>query len=199
MSELERWQGRYAGGDTPWELDRPSPRLQTVLADIDLKPCRAADLGCGTGASAVWLAQQGFEVTGIDLSPLAVERARQRAEQAGVSCRFLAADLTVVPPELGGPFDFLFDRGCYHVIRRIDVRPYLATLAAITRPGTVGLFLTGNACEPRSPGPPVVSEEEIRAELGSVFEVLRLEEFRFEPSLRDPDRPLGWSCLVRRG
>ncbi len=77
--------------------------------------------------NAVWLAQQGFEVTGVDLSSLAVDRARARAADAGVRVRFLTADV-LHPPALGVPFSFFFDRGCYHVVRRTNLDAYLHTL-----------------------------------------------------------------------
>src|SRR5205807_2617248 len=121
-----------------------------------------------------------FTVTGLDLSPLAVERARQRAEAAGVGVQFLVGDVLRPPEELAGPFDFFFDRGCYHAVRREDAAGYVATLGRLTRPGALGLVLTGNAREPHTPGPPVVTEEEIRAELGSLCDVVRLREFRFD-------------------
>src|SRR4029077_3030964 len=125
----------------------------------------------------------------VDISLLAIEGARERAAAASVRVRFLAADL-LDPPDLGGPYGFFFDRGCYHIVRSIDVGRYLQTLEKITRPGSLGLVLTGNANEPRT-GPPVVAEEEIRGELGGLFEIVRLREFRFDPSDSEPGRPLG--------
>src|SRR5262249_29166992 len=163
----------YRKGETPWDTGRPSSELVRVLAEEGIKPGKAVELGCGTGTNAVWLATQGFEVTTLDLSPLAVEQARRRAEGAGVGGDFLVGDVLSPPGELAGPFDFVFDRGCYHVVRREDVGAYLRTLESLTRPGTLALVLTGNAREPHDPGPPVVSEEEIRAELGSVFVVVQ--------------------------
>src|SRR5262249_19509814 len=154
--------------------------LQRVLGETAVAPCRAIELGCGTGASAVWLARQGYDVTAVDVSSLAIERAWQRAEQAGGSVHFLTADVLQPLADLGGPFDFFFDRGCYHVVRREDVTAYLRTLERLTRPGSVGLVLAGNAREPHEPGPPVVSEEEIRAELSSLFDLVHLREFRFD-------------------
>src|SRR6516162_752409 len=124
MSDLTRWDERYAKGDTPWETGEPSSELQRVLAEIPIRPCRAIELGCGTGANAVWLAQQGFDVTAIDVSPVAVARAQERAAAAGVRARFLVADVLNPPAELTGPFDFFFDRGCYHVVRRVDAAAY---------------------------------------------------------------------------
>jgi SAM-dependent methyltransferase len=197
MSELDHWEGRYREGQTPWDTGQPSSELQRVVAAEKIAPCGALELGCGTGTNAVWLAQQGFDVTGLDLSPLAIERARQRAADAGVRVEFLAANLLQSVP-VQGPFRFFFDRGCYHAVRRIDARPYFENVERLTEPGALGLVLAGNAREPGQPGPPVVTEEEIRAEWGRGFEVVALREFRFDETAGVPGRPLGWSCLVRR-
>lgn len=197
MSEVESWDERYRKRETPWDTSRPSGELVRVVAEDRVPPGRALELGCGTGNNAVWLAQQGFDVTAVDLSPLAIEHARRRAESAGVRVHLLAADV-LEPPDLGEPFAFFFDRGCYHHVRRLDVERYLGTLDRYTRPGSLGLVLTGNAKEPHDPGPPVVAEERIRAELGRVFEIVRLREFRFDQVEQGDVRFLGWSCLLRR-
>jgi SAM-dependent methyltransferase len=198
MSEPTRWEERYQKGDTPWDTRRPSSELQRALTEAAIQPCRTLELGCGTGASAVWLAQHGFDVTALDLSRLAIDRARQRSKQAGIHVNFLVADVLKPPADLAGPFDFFFDRGCYHVVRRDDVTAYLETLRRLTQPGTLGLVLTGNAREPHEPGPPVVTEEVIRKELGRLFDIVRLREFRFDQVEADGNRILGWSCLLRR-
>ena len=75
---------------------------------------------------------------------------------------------------------------------------FLSTLQQISQRGTIGLVLTGNAKEKHEPGPPVVSEQEIRQELGQVFDIVRLREFRFDQVEKVGVRFLGWSCLVRR-
>jgi 2-polyprenyl-3-methyl-5-hydroxy-6-metoxy-1,4-benzoquinol methylase len=198
MSDMAHWERRYRDGDSPWDTGRPSSELMRVVTEVPIRPCRAIDLGCGTGTSAVWLAQNGFEVTAVDLSPLALERAKQRAAESGVSVRCLAADLLNLAEDLGGPFDFFFDRGCYHVVRRVSAAQYVQSLLALTRPGTVGLVLAGNAREAHSPGPPVVTEEEIRGELGQVFTIEWLREFRFDQLAGSDFQPLAWSCLLRR-
>jgi SAM-dependent methyltransferase len=199
MSDPISWNERYEKKDTPWDTGQPSSELQRVVEEVPMRPCRALELGCGTGANTVWLAQQGFAVTALDLSSLALESARRRTGEAGVRVDFLVADVLNPPGELVGPFDFFFDRGCYHVVRREGVEGYLQTLRRLTRPGTLGLILAGNAREPHNPGPPVVSEEQVRAELGSLFEVVRLREFRFDTVEAVGQQFLGWSCLLRRG
>jgi SAM-dependent methyltransferase len=197
MSDVEHWDQRYRQGESPWDTGRPSSELMRVVAEERIAPCRAIELGCGTGTNAVWLAQQGFDVVAVDLSPLAIGRAEERAKAAGVTVRFLAADV-LNPPDLGGPYPFFFDRGCYHVVRRIDAGRYVRTLQQVAAPNGLGLVLTGNAREPHTPGPPVVSEEEIRKELGEGFEIRRLREFRFDAIPGSGEQFLAWSCLLRR-
>jgi SAM-dependent methyltransferase len=197
MAEQIRWQERYQSGDIPWDTGHPSTELQRSILESGIQAGRAIELGCGTGTNAIWLAQKGFDVTAVDFSSLALEQARQKAAAANVRVRFLEADV-LNPLLFNERFSFIFDRGCYHVVRRLDVEKFIETLERISEPGAWGLILTGNAKEPHNPGPPVVSEEEIRSELGRVFEIVRLREFRFDQVEQVGVRFLGWSCLIRR-
>jgi SAM-dependent methyltransferase len=198
MSDQEHWDARYRQPDqAPWDTGRPSAELQRQLAKKKLAPGRAIELGCGTGTNAVWLAQQGFDVTAVDLSPTAIQRANDKAAEAGVRVRFVQADVFALP-DVGPPFPFFFDRGCYHVVRRVNVAEFLHSLKSISAAGAEGLILTGNAKEPHSPGPPVVSEAEIRKEFGGAFEILSLEEFRFDQDPITNTRFLGWSCWLKK-
>jgi 2-polyprenyl-3-methyl-5-hydroxy-6-metoxy-1,4-benzoquinol methylase len=194
MAENWNWEDRYRTNDIPWDTGHPSSELRRVVAEDAIAPCAALEVGCGTGTNAVWLARQGFDVTAIDISTLAIQGARAKAAAAGVSVRFIAGDLAAAP-EIIGPFDFFFDRGLYHIVRTLDLAGYLRALEGTLRPGALGLVLTGNARLPRT-GPPIVSEDEIRAELGRLFDILRLREIQFDPV--DGVTHLGWSCLLRR-
>jgi SAM-dependent methyltransferase len=195
MKDNHDWNEHYRNGMLPWDTGRPSSELQRALREHGIQPCRALEIGCGTGTNSVWLAQQGFEVTGVDVAPLAVEQAEKRARAAGVKATFLAADVLGLP-DLGGPFGFFFDRGCYHAVRRTAPAAYAPAVARHLTAGARGLILTGNAREPHDPGPPVVTEEEIRSELGVAFEILDLHEFRFDEAPGVPERFLGWSCWM---
>lgn len=199
MGDQQHWDERYRTGDLPWDTGQPSTELVRVVREGGVAACPTLELGCGTGTNAVWLASQGFDVTALDISPRAIERAKQRAALAGVRVHFLVADVSGAP-HIGGPFGFFFDRGCYHCVREIEggLDAYLRTVESALRPGAQGLILTGNANEPRT-GPPIVSEAELRRELGRVFEIVRLREFRFDPIPGEGVQPLGWSCFVRRG
>jgi methyl halide transferase len=189
------WEQSYQSGDLPWDSGHPSSELQRVLGAERIATGLALELGCGTGTNAIWLAQQGFDVTAVDISPTAIGRAKEKASAAGVALRFVVADVAQAP-DLGGPFQFLFDRGCYHCVRDVNLSGYLQTVEKNLGSEALGLILTGNDHEPRT-GPPEVSEEQIRSELGRVFTILRLREFRFD-LVGDQPAHLAWSCLVKR-
>jgi SAM-dependent methyltransferase len=194
--QADHWDVQYRLGLLPWETGRPSAELACALTDWAVRPCPMIELGCGTGANAVWLAARGFEVTAVDLSRLAITRAIRRAARAGVRVVFRTGDLRGWLG-LGGPFDFFFDGGCYHAVRLEDPDGYFSTLNHVLRPGALGLVLLGNDREPEDDaGPPGVGEAAIRCEFGRLFDVIRLREFRFDapPGGR---RYLGWSCMLR--
>ncbi len=192
------WNTRYRDGDTPWDSQIRSRELARVLDEGRIAVGRALELGCGTGTNAVFLAQRGFEVTAIDLSPLALAQASRRATEAGVNVQFVETDVFRLNVELP-PFDFIFDRGCYHCVRRVDLPGFLKTVERLTRPGSKWLTLTGNANEKSDPdvGPPRLYEHEIRADLGGLFDFDFIREIRFEDK-GGTDGPLGWSCLMTR-
>lgn len=184
----------YAAGKTPWDSGVPSSELIRSVEAGELPGTTLLELGCGTGTNAIELARRGYRVKAIDLVELAVEKAREKARKAGVTLEFLSGDLTKL--DLGGPFDCLFDLGLYHGLRNRDLVGFLSTLRRVSRPGTRWLSLAGNAKEVLPDGPPVVREEEFRAELEPLFRILRVREFRFD--LRPDFQPLAWSILAER-
>ncbi len=161
------------------------------------KSCRAAPWNSAVAPGrirSIWL-RAGFDIAGVDCSPVALEQARKKTTATGSNARFLEADLCRFNLQIE-PFDFIFDRGCYHSVRRIDIAGFLSTLRQLSKPGTRYLLLAGNANEV-GPGPPRVHEHEIRIDLDGLFEIQFIREFRFEV----PDPPegfLAWSCLMTR-
>ncbi len=82
----EFWEDFYAPGRRPWS-GNPNQVLVDELARQPLPPGTALDLGCGTGGDALWLAQQGWTVTGMDLAPSALAQAETAATAAGLADR----------------------------------------------------------------------------------------------------------------
>jgi 2-polyprenyl-3-methyl-5-hydroxy-6-metoxy-1,4-benzoquinol methylase len=82
--EPESWEERYSGADRVW---RATANPQLVAVASGLAPGRALDVGCGEGGDVIWLAQQGWRVTGADFSANGLARAARHAEEAGVGDR----------------------------------------------------------------------------------------------------------------
>jgi SAM-dependent methyltransferase len=199
---LEGWDIPYrdmSKGLAVWDTGRTSSELKNVVEEKTIRPCRAVELGCGTGTDSVYLAGKGFEVTAIDIAPTALSMAEQKAEKAGVKVEWLLADV-LRAPELE-PFDFLYDRGCYHAVRRDYPKEYVAAVRRLTRQGGRILILAGNAKED-SPewfaGPPRVTEKEIRDDFAEGFKLLSLREIRFDPTPPRSQGALAWSVLLER-
>ncbi len=89
------WDARYSDGEGAMWSGRPNGRLVVEVAD--LPPGRALDVGCGEGADAIWLARRGWSVTAIDVSDVAVSRAREAAALAGVAVEWLRGDALRTP------------------------------------------------------------------------------------------------------
>jgi len=102
--------------EIPWNMETPPGLLVELVDSGKVQPCRAIDLGCGTGNYAIYLAGRGFEVTGVDFSPTAVKIAKENAKRKGVSCSFFVADVVDEPAEFDQTWDFVYDWGLLHHI-----------------------------------------------------------------------------------
>ncbi|MFY1670413.1 class I SAM-dependent methyltransferase [Plantactinospora sp. WMMB334] len=101
--DASTWDDRYASTELLWSAV-PNRFVEAELAD--LPPGRAVDLAAGEGRNAIWLAGQGWEVTAVDFSAVAVEKGRRLAEAVGVALDWVVADLLEYEPEPGG-FDLV--------------------------------------------------------------------------------------------
>jgi SAM-dependent methyltransferase len=94
-AQAAEWEARYSDRDGAMWSGRPNGRLVAEIAG--LTPGRALDVGCGEGADAIWLAGRGWTVTAIDISDVAVCRAREAAERAGTAVEWVAGDVLQIP------------------------------------------------------------------------------------------------------
>lgn len=194
------WNARYADGNLPWDTGAPDDHLVASVRAGLVAPGRTLEVGCGTGTNALWLAAQGFDVLGVDLSPLAVDKARAKAAAAGAGargCRFDVLDFLVAEPA-GAPFDFVFDRGCFHVFDDEVVRAqFAARVAALLAPGGQWLSLVGSTeGPPRDTGPPRRTAREVIAAMEPVVEIVELRSINFEALIESPAK--AWLCRARR-
>jgi SAM-dependent methyltransferase len=132
------WDAFYAdrGKPIPFFADKPDENLVALVDREGIAPGRALDLGSGPGRNALFMADRGFSVDAVDLSPQAVEWGRERARERGLDVNFVCGDAFTLPPHvLAGPYDLIYDSGCLHHLaphRRIG---YLELLARALAPG----------------------------------------------------------------
>ena len=171
----------------PWDSVGVRDDLRRLVESGQVNPAthpRAVDLGCGTGANTVYLAEQGFDSTGVDFSSVALAKARARADRSGVSCRFLPGNLTAPTiPELDGPFDLVLDFGTLDDFDAQGRRAMAATIRRLTTTNSLVVFwcfYADPAALPRFSftGPsrvvPVIRPGEEDDLFGADFEITRL-------------------------
>ncbi len=194
MTPHASWNESYASGQLPWDTGQPEPLLVEFATSSSVKPGPMLEIGAGTGTNSIWMAERGFDVLGVDISPLAVEKARAKMEGLALRCRFAALDfLAATPPD--GPFQFVFDRGCFHVFDEPDERQrFAARVAAALAPGGLWLSLIGSTeGAPREVGPPRRSAVEVTLAIEPALEIVELRSAEFHGI-----NAKAWFCLSRR-
>ena len=157
----------YADGGVPtWEVGRPQGVVVRLAEAGAFGPPGAAvlDAGCGTGRHAILLARLGYRVTGVDIVPEAIRRARELADAEGVEVGLVVGDATD-PGTLGMPgatFDTALDVGLFHSLSDDDAERYVAGLAAAVRPGGTALVVCWSDRNPFGYGPRRVTRRELR-------------------------------------
>jgi len=197
MNEENRFEKRYIEGNLPWDVKRRDFNLAGLIEDRIIPVGKALELGCGTGDNAIWLAKNGFSVTACDYSKTAIDMAKEKAENANVNVEFYQLDfLTDRVP--GGPFHFIFDRGCFHGFDLDqDRKTYAENAASILDTEGHWLSLIGSADDVmRTTGPPKRSSRDIVNAVESFFEIIFLKKSHFESDQVPPARI--WACLMQK-
>ena len=164
------WDWAYGeGGQAPWDIGRPQPAFAR-LADDGLLAGRVLDAGCGTGEHTLLAAASGADAVGIDLSPLAIGRAREKAATRGIKARFEVADALNLA-DLGLTFDTIIDSGLFHVFDDDGRARYVQSLSSVLRPGGTCYLMCFSDRQPGTVGPRRVSENELRAAFGDGWAV----------------------------
>jgi methyl halide transferase len=197
MTVEERYKKRYEASDTPWDIGKPDFNLIQTVTAMGIEPCKALDIGCGTGDNSIWLSQKNFHVIGIDVSEIAIQQAPEKASKANVKCIFSVIDFLTSKIE-GAPFGLAFDRGCFHSLNSDEERQkFAANVAAHLAKDGLWLSLVGNADEARQgPGPPQRTARNIVNAVEPYFEILSLVSGHFGSNRPTP--PRAWVCLMRK-
>ena len=138
----EFWNEMWSGMD-----DTGSDSNELLVAEVEgISPGRALEIGCGTGGNALWLANQGWQVTALDFSDVAVEKARKSAASNAADVEFVVGDASTYQPE--GRFDLIatFYIQLFPEQRRQMLRWAVKALA----PGGTLLFVSHDRSAPPS-------------------------------------------------
>jgi cyclopropane fatty-acyl-phospholipid synthase-like methyltransferase len=191
------WDERYqqqAVETMPWFYPELDDDLKQALDRLGLRGGSALDLGTGPGTQAMQLAQRGFDVTAADISEAAMRLAHEKAEAQELSITWQQDD--ILASQLAGPFDLIFDRGCFHVLppeRRPD---YVSTVADLLKPGGYFFLKCFSHLQPGTQGPSRFTPEQIRAIFDSQLQVQSIEETVYQGTL-DP-LPRALFCVLQQ-
>lgn len=198
MPDRNTFENAYAG-QAPWDIGKP----QRAFVDVaDRITGSILDAGCGTGEHALFFADRGQSVTGIDFIEEPIQRAKRKRDERGLEARFLVKDaLSLV--DWSERFDCIVDCGLFHVFDDDDRNRYVDGLVTVLKPGGRLFLLCFSDEVPGTQGPRRVSKRELYESFARGWTVESVEGSRIEVlpefvPMFPPDGPQAWFMVARR-
>ena len=177
FEEREKWDSFYktnAPDQLPWETGRAEPDLAELIKQGVVDEGRVLDICCGLGTQTIYMAKQGFEVYGIDISSTAVKLAQERCSEEGVACHLTQGDASDLKyPD--GFFTFVFDRGRFHSMSPERLETYIRGIHRVLKDGGkyyMKCFSSRNGNWVNS-----FTEQDIRNYFSPLFKILEINEY----------------------
>ncbi len=186
--------------EAPWDIGGPQ---KPFIAAADKITGNVLDAGCGLGDMALYFAQCGRKVTGIDFLAEPIERAKRKAAEQKVQATFLVHDAMALET-LQQSFDNVVDSGLFHVFDDDACRKYVAALGKVLKPGGRLFLMCFSDAEPPSVGPRRISQAELRGAFSDGWNVESIEPavFGLNPRMKDlpfsPGGPKAWFATIAR-
>jgi SAM-dependent methyltransferase len=184
----------------PWDIPSPQPAFVRVADDIT---GRVLDSGCGSGENALYFAELGRDVTGIDFAEGAIRIAQEKASARGLKARFLVKDALTLK-EWNERFDNIIDSAVFHVFSDEDIQPYVQGLAHVLKPGGRLFLICFSDAEPGEQGPRRIPKQKLYDSFTEGWVVESVEESRyqilpqFDGSMFSAGGPKAWFAVMRR-
>jgi cyclopropane fatty-acyl-phospholipid synthase-like methyltransferase len=182
-------------GTPPWDIGRPQKEFIELVRTKEITGS-VLDIGCGSGENALFFAQEGFLVWGIDSSPLAIQKAQEKSQQRGLPAHFQvlnALELT----RLNRTFNTATDSGLFHTLSDEDRPLFVKSLAAVLSPRGTYFMLCFSDQEPPGYGPRRISEQEIRETFSDGWSINYVRPATFESNTRARG-PRAWLSSITR-
>jgi ubiquinone/menaquinone biosynthesis C-methylase UbiE len=175
---LSSWEDAYQT-TPPWDIGRPQPAFVRLAQAGELNKGKALDIGCGTGENALYFAENGFYVTGVDLSSRAIAAARAKATQRKLKVEFRAGNALSLDLK-DNLFDDAIDSGLFHTFNDNDRPVYAREIARVLAPNGKYFMLCFSEKEPTNwGGPRRVTKKEIEATFSPLFKINYIKDVLF--------------------
>ena len=178
------WEDAYKT-EPPWDIGRPQPEIVGLVRAGELNESETLDVGCGTGENALFLAENGFSVVGVDLSTRAIATAKAKAAKRKVKVDFqvgnaLASDFK------NGQFDNAVDSGLFHTFNDDERISFAWEIARVLAIGGKYFMLCFSDKEPTSwGGPRRITKQEIEATFSPLFNINYVRDAYFATRLHN--------------
>ena len=181
---LSSWEDAYKT-TPPWDIGRPQPAFVELVHAGEIQAGEVLDVGCGTGENALFLAQNGFLVTGVDLVRQAIQEAKAKAVERGVKVDFRIANALSLDFK-DGQFGNVVDSGLFHTFSDTDRRVFAAEIARILGGSGNYFMLCFSDKEPTGwGGPRRVTQREIEATFSPLFKINYIRDALFATRIHD--------------
>jgi 2-polyprenyl-3-methyl-5-hydroxy-6-metoxy-1,4-benzoquinol methylase len=168
----------YEGAPPPWDIGRPQPAF-AALAESGAITGRVLDVGCGTGEHALMAARMGLAATGVDLVERAIQTARHKAQERGLTARFVVGDALELEA-LGEKYGTVLDCGLFHVLEDEARVRFAKSLHSVLEPGGRYFMLCFSDKQPGDTGPRRIRREEIPATFHEGWQLESMEPSKIE-------------------
>ena len=182
-------------GSPPWDIGRPQKEFVELIRKGEVTGS-VLDIGCGTGEHALFFAEEGYEVWGVDSAPLAIGKAKEKAAARGLKVQFLvlnALELT----RLNRKFDTAIDSGLFHTLSDEDRPVFVNNLATVLSPSGKYFMLCFSEMEPAGYGPRRITKQEIQDSFRDGWSINYIRPAIFESRTR-AEGPRAWLSSISK-